>query len=44
MFESDAGLKEMFNVIATSKTLEEDDKGLEFVAAIEGKQYPFFGT
>ncbi len=41
-FESDEGLKNIFDVIAVSYTAEPDSKA--FVAAIEGKDYPFFGT
>lgn len=39
-FETDAGLKETYEVTAVS--LLED--GRPFVASIEGKKYPFYGT
>jgi len=42
-FETDEGLKEMFNVLAISYMQGEDDHR-PFVAAIEGKKYPFYGT
>jgi len=41
-FESDKGLKEMFEVVAVSNVPGSDNK--TFVAAVEGKKYPFFGT
>jgi len=39
-FETDAGLKEMFEVTAISYMPD----GRPFVASVEGKKYPFFGT
>ena len=39
-FETDRGLSEVFTPIAISY----DNKGVPFVAAMESKQYPFFGT
>lgn len=41
-FETDPGLKEMFIVNAISHMPEPD--GRAFVASIEGKKYPIFGT
>lgn len=41
-FETDPGLKEFFHVTAISYLPEPD--GRPFVAAIEGKRYPLFGT
>lgn len=40
-FETDPGLKAMFDVTAISYL---PDDGRAFVASIEGKSYPFFGT
>lgn len=39
-FETNSGLKETFNVLATSL----DKEGQEFVSIIEAKEYPFYGT
>ena len=39
-FETDKGLSEIFTPIAISY----DNKGTAFVAAMESKQYPFFGV
>jgi len=39
-FETDAGLREMFQLTSVSYT----DEGKAFAATIEGKKYPFFGT
>jgi len=39
-FETDAGLKEMFEVTAISYMPD----GRKFVATVESKKYPFFGT
>ncbi len=41
-FETDPGLKESFTVTAISYLPEPD--GRPFVASIEGKKYPFYGT
>lgn len=41
-FETDAGLKEIFEVTAISYMPEPD--GRPFVASIESKKYPFLGT
>ena len=41
-FETDAGLKEMFELTSVSYTTETNGKA--FAATIEGKKYPFFGT
>lgn len=41
-FETDQGLREMFEVIATSKM--PGDNATEFVSAFEGRKYPFFAT
>ena len=41
-FDTDPGLKEMFTVTAISYLPEPD--GRAFVASIEGKKYPVFGT
>lgn len=39
-FETDPGLKETFEVTAVSRL----EDGSPFVASIEGKKYPFYGT
>jgi len=41
-FETDEGLKEMFEVISTSKM--PGDNATEFVTTFEGRKYPFFAT
>ena len=40
LFESDAGLKEMWDLTSESFTAE----GVAFGATIEGKKYTFYGT
>jgi len=40
-FETDRGLKEMFDVVSVSYL---PDDGRPFVAAIEARDYPFYGT
>jgi len=40
-FETDEGLREMFEVTAVHHL---PDTGAVFVASIESKKYPFFGT
>lgn len=39
-FETDAGLKEIFEVTSISYS----DEGAPFVSSIESPKYPFFGT
>jgi hypothetical protein len=41
-FESDAGLKSVFKVTATSKMPEPDNR--IYTASIESDRYPFLGT
>jgi len=41
-YETDPGLKEMFEVTAISYMPEPD--GRPFVASVEGKKYPILGT
>lgn len=41
-FQNDEGLKNMYDVIALSYTTDNSSK--PFVAAIEAKEYPFFGN
>jgi len=43
LFETDAGLKETFKVLAIAYMNTETDHR-PFVVAFEGKKYPFFGT
>jgi gamma-glutamyl hydrolase len=39
LFETDIGIKNFFNLVATQKA----EDGLEFATAIEGKDFPFYG-
>jgi gamma-glutamyl hydrolase len=41
VFETDAGLKEIFEVTSVSYL---PDNGKPFVASVESHKYPFFGT